>query len=59
MLALRLQEIEKVDEAEVSPVSIPSDMMLQCERQGIGKASRLLQSIKGKRHRKDLQFGRF
>jgi hypothetical protein len=41
MLALRLQEIEKIDEAEVPPCPYTSDMMLQCERQGVGKARRL------------------
>jgi hypothetical protein len=49
MLALRLQEIEKIDEAEVPPCRYTSDMMLHCERQAVGKASRLLQSIKKKR----------
>jgi hypothetical protein len=37
MLALRLQEIEKIDEAEVPPCPCTSDMMLQCERQAVGK----------------------
>jgi hypothetical protein len=37
MLTLRLQEIEKIDEAEASPCPYPSDMMLQCETQGSAK----------------------
>ncbi|PAQ10198.1 hypothetical protein CIT26_09575 [Mesorhizobium temperatum] len=37
MLALRLQEIEKIDEAEVPPCPYPSDIMLQCERQASAK----------------------
>ncbi|WP_202366246.1 hypothetical protein [Mesorhizobium sp. L-2-11] len=57
MLALRLQEIEKIDEAEVPPCPYTSDMMLQCERQGSAKPAGFLQSIKQKLWQKDLRLG--
>jgi hypothetical protein len=42
MLALQLLEIGKIGEVQVVDLSFaasdPSDMMLHCERQGVGKA---------------------